>query len=366
MAYSTGTGSTQQDFLDALRAFAVTAGWTVTKWDTTNKRLYLEKGVCHVAMEWFNTNVNTYTNGTSTLVTVSEGWIRGTLCQTLGASNDYTTFAGNAAVSGWINTSGPLVAMSNMQGPYVSWFLFTNATGDYIHAIVQTSADMYGYLFFGNADKGTLTHSGAAYMASDAGRKWYREGPLSSFAPSSESVQWNSPDQTTPFFGEVSSRWSYSQFHLYCENALPAGFINQQTMASGFPSTSVARTAASPVSMKSNGRFIRRPTDYQNLSTAGNLLDNITMMSAPGHTPYVPMIGIPLMATNVAKTQACAVGSVPDIRVINLTNMAPQQEIVLGADTWKVFPMLRQTPWTDVKVVDAASSGQWGIALKKI
>lgn len=90
------------------------------------------------------------------------------------------------------------------------------------------------------------------------------------------------------------------------------------------------------------------------------------MASSPDYTSYVPLIGIPLVVTNSALTQACAVGSVPDLRFVNIKNMSPQQEITLGDDTWKVFPQLRQADWLNGLTELMPSSGYYGLAFKKI
>lgn len=52
MAYQIGTGANQQDLLDAVRAFALGLGWTIVEWNAGNKRLKLEKGLCHASWTW--------------------------------------------------------------------------------------------------------------------------------------------------------------------------------------------------------------------------------------------------------------------------------------------------------------------------
>lgn len=365
MAYATGTGANQQDFLDALRSFAAAQGWTISKWDTTNKLLYLEKGVCHVALEWVNSNITVYTGNTGN--TVSEGRIRGTLCKTLGAGTDFSAFTGNVSVSGMRNYA-PLVYMTNVQGPYVGWFLFSDAGGNYIHAIIQTSADMYAFLFFGNADKGTLTHSGAAYLVSDGGRIWFRNATLTSAPPSSSGLDYNDSGKMAAFFGDMGARFTAAYFHVYSEDALPSGFTNQQAIPSFRANSAYCRTQSRGLNMRNTqtGQQTKPDVYLKNSGSAGNLLDNVIVMSAPGHSQFVPMMGVPLGVTNETTTLCCMVGMIPDLRFINLTGMTPQQEIALGTDTWKVFPCLRQTNWSDSKTVDAASSGQFGFALKKV
>lgn len=364
MAYSTGTGANQQDLLDAVRTFAIGLGWTVVLWDTTNKRLYMEKGACHLALEWYNVNVNTYVG--TTLTVVSEGRIRGTLCKTLTTAIDYSAFVGNIAVSGQ-TANAPLVVGGNLQGPYTGWFLFSNATGDYIHIVVQTSADMYTHIGFGNADKGGMTHAGAAYLFMDGGRYWFRQLATTT-APTSSSIEHNKPGKSASLFGDKINRIGNSACYcIYVEDALPSGFTNQLCMASHWTSVSYSRTAQQAHVLKTlNTNYYNTASLYpESTGLGGALLDGVITMSGAAYAPYVPMLGVPLIVTNAGYTLACAVGSIPDMRMINLTALGAGQELALSADTWKVFPQMRQADWTAYNG-EVATSGQFGIAFKKI
>lgn len=368
MAYATGTGSNQQDFLDAVRSFALGLGWTINRWDTTAKRFYLSKGLCRVCLLWENVNISIYLPGATTTTTVSEGRIRGSLVGTIGAADDYSTFAGCTIKSGQLaSASSPHVLMSGMQGPYVGWHLFSNASGDYIHAIVQTSADMYTFIGFGNADKGGLTHSGAAYMFADAGNYWYQASSASNAGSSSQHYQ-NKAGVQASLFVQAGFRNTSAAFHIYTENALPVGWTNSVGMAAGTYSATYFASSQTAMGIRSARNEYNKPSDYLQNGTEFRLGDPILTMSAPGYSPYVPMLGIPIIAISANNAQACAIGSVPDLRLINLSSLTPQQEFTLGADVWKVFPQLRQTSWSESNANGflLPTSGQFGIALKKV
>lgn len=366
MAYATGTGSNQQDFLDAVRSFGLGLGWTINKFDTTNKLLYMSKGLCRICLEWFNVSVTVWNGATSS--SVSEGRIIGSLVQTIGTTNDWYAFAGGATAPNTTGrTGGPTLMMSNMQGPYVGWFLFSNATGDYIYAVVQTSADTYTYLGFGNADKGGLTHSGAAFAFSDGGKTWYRDSSPASTVVTSPSLIYNKPGSGGNFFAASVDRFNTACFHIYTENALPAGFLNNVASASFFANLTNSRNSQTAMPLKTRGRAYDTPSIWPTSSAlSAHLHDCVITMSAPGYTSFVPMLGIPLIFVNSVFSLACAVGSVPDLRVLNMTGMSPQQELALGSDTWKVFPQLRQADWSSSLVTEAPSSGQYAFAVKKI
>lgn len=370
MAYTTGTGANAQDFLDAVRTFAAGLGWTINRWDTAAKRLYLSKGLCRMCLEWHTSLLSNYFVGNVNTPNFPEGVIRGSLVGTIGAADDFCTFAGSVSTS--LNL-GPLIYMGNMQGPFVQWFLFSNATGDYIHAIVQTTADTYTFLGFGNADKGGLTHSGAAYAFSEGGRSWFRTATQASQGTTSVQQIFNKPGRTSTFGADGLDRFATGQkqasLHLYTENALPvSGWVNSVTMSTGAPSTVTSpRTTQTVMPLKTLGNEFDIQTSYPSPHPVGcKLLDPVITMAAPDYTSFVPMLGVPLIACNTGASLACAVGMIPDIRVINLTGLAPQQELALGVDTWKVFPQFRQTAWADGRVNEAPSSGHFGLALRKI
>lgn len=362
MAYAVGTGANAQDFLDALRSFALGLGWTINKWDTTAKRLYMEKGVCHVCFLWDTINRTTYQIGGGSSSSVAYGRILGSLCKTIGASNDFSTFAGVAMTSGNL-LNGAGVTMSDMTGPFVGWFLFSNATGDYIHAVVQTAANRYSHLHFGMVDKGSLTHSGVAYLSSDGDKSFYRSF---STAQLNSTWSWAMPQYTTTYFGDRGVQSSqFVPWQAYSEDALPAGFLNQQAIASN--SGAYARTPSFLMPLQNNSQHRNGPSFYGTSANGLNgLADPPTVLRPNGYSAYVPMMGLPVCISNVAGTQFAAVGSIPDLRLINMTNMSAGQEFTIGADTWKVFPMTALMSWNTVGMVDAPNSGQHGIALKKI
>ena len=52
-------------------------------------------------------------------------------------------------------------------------------------------------------------------------------------------------------------------------------------------------------------------------------------------------------------------GTVRDLRTVNITDIAPAEEVTIGADTWIVMPLLQ-------KGSGANTSGNQGYAYKKI
>lgn len=361
MAYATGTGANQQDLLDAVRAFALGLGWTVVEWDTVNKRLKMSKGACKIAFTWTNANVTAYTGYLGTPYTVDNGIIWGTLTSSLTLGTAITNEPGSSG----LNTDDGWVTAHGLSGPFTQWFLFSNATGEYVHVVVQVSADHYVHFGFGNVDQNGLTHSGAAYLYGDGGPVYWRES--SAYPTGDTAVDYNDPGMVAAIFSSSAYYTDTSCFQLLAVDALPAGYVNNVAHPSYIGFGSYRDTAiAHPVKTKSI--YLSNPTDYPTTSqgTGARLMDNIVEMSAPGHTPYVPMHGVPCIISNSARTAGVAVGSVPDWRYVNMSGMSPQQEITLSTDTWKIFPCRRQSAWSEAKTVESLQSGQYAVALKKI
>ncbi len=362
MAYQTGTGADQQDLLDAVRAFALGLGWTIVEWDAGNERLKLEKGLCHVSWTWGNTNQTAYDGYQGSSYVISDGWIRGGLSSSLVAGADLYAQPGSAGTS---SQNYNMVTIGDLTGPYIGWHLFSNASGDYIHVAVQTTADRWCHFGFGNADNGGLTHSGAAYLFGDGSPYYFRHS--SSYAASSDSLYYNDAGLVGPMWATGGERYTNNAyFHTYQEDAGPVGYANGICVPSYAYST-YERTSARAIPLMTPSTFLSTPSEYPTIYLfGGRLLDHLMVMEVPGHAPYVPMMGIPLMQTNTARTSAIALGSVADLRMINLTGLSAAQEVSLGTDVWVVFPTKRLTPWSDVKSAEACCSGYYGIAYKKI
>lgn len=365
MAYAVGSGATTADFMDALRSFAAGLGWTVNRFDTTARRLYMEKDACHICFSWKSYNVTSYDSGSAQ--TIAEGIVQFALCASFGTGDAYNTFPGvvsKDALSTSLSTMGGNYQslMSYMQGPFTQWFLFSDDDGSYIHAIVQVAADRYRWLTFGNVDKGGLSHSGAAYAASDGGNYWYR---------SSGSNELNYADprySASGRFDTTGTRFATNSFQVFSIDALPSTFDNGVACGSYNynSSTSTVNTLQHPLRLSTNAWY-SSIFPYKDSSSGGTeLIDHVMASRGADWNLNVPMLGLPLIVVNSANTQACCIGAVPDFRAINLEGMSPQQEFNIGSDVWKVFPTLRQAPWSESRVLGNPTSGQYGWAIKKI
>ncbi len=59
-------------------------------------------------------------------------------------------------------------------------------------------------------------------------------------------------------------------------------------------------------------------------------------------------------------------GVVQDVRVCSINKFEPEQEITIGTDVWKLFPVVAKRPMNSSLGVQPAASGDYGYAIKKV
>lgn len=59
-------------------------------------------------------------------------------------------------------------------------------------------------------------------------------------------------------------------------------------------------------------------------------------------------------------------GVVQDVRVCSIQKFEPEQEISIGSDIWKVFPLIAKRPLNSAQGAQPTASGMHGIAVKKV
>ena len=59
-------------------------------------------------------------------------------------------------------------------------------------------------------------------------------------------------------------------------------------------------------------------------------------------------------------------GVVQDVRVCSIQKFEPEQEITIGTDVWKLFPIVAKRPMNSTTGVQPAASGNYGYAIKKV
>lgn len=338
------------DLINAIRDFAVGLGWTNSK-QGTNARggyLFLEKGIAHISMEWVTTiQVNTFPGLPTSLTGVLIFDHRIIACANSSIDLTKTTWWNHGGYPTTIEQVAYASTTTGLTGPLSAWHLFSNATGDYIHVAVQTSGDLYQHFSFGLIDKGAMTHSGAAYTTGTT--NWfYFNSPAAT--PGASGFSANHPsDQAYPFSGHST---------LYVPDALPAAYGKFVSS----PSSAVRGVLLEALDC------VDKPSDLNlnSAGTLGRLLDHIPGATINGWSGTLPLFGVPVISGNAqSPTRWCAMGMFADVRFLNMEGLIPGQELLLGTDTWKIFPVLRQEPWSSSGNLYKVSSGQYAIAYKK-
>jgi hypothetical protein len=343
MAYSTGAGATSQDFMDALRAFALGQGWTIDKYDTTAKVLFLRKAQCFATFWWGATGITQrHYNGTTSgegFTDRTDGTISGALATSINSAlSTYHSHPGSLVTS---STDADRVYCNDMVGPFTAWHFYSGdeGAGDpaYIHCVVQTAADRYHHLSLGNIDKRGMTHAGAGYMTSHYSywsRVWYdvTNGSASQARPGNQALPFTCRDYTyiTQTDAKTGGNWN---LHNTSNQTTLYTLLNQRDKASTYPGNDSPR-----------------------------ILGSVT-------GAYAPMYVLPVFIYNIVDQQICYLGDFPNVRLINMESLLPGQVVALSADNWVVYPCVRQAPWDQSQNVAypmAITSGQYGIAYKKV
>lgn len=107
----------------------------------------------------------------------------------------------------------------------------------------------------------------------------------------------------------------------------------------------------------------------------GNLSANLPMQNAGFHANNLwdspnTFNGLPILLPIPAFVQRTTglytyAGDAPDLRLINIKNNSPKDEITIGSDVWKVFPAIAKNPNTNVFGSPNPSSANYGYAFKK-
>lgn len=379
MAYATGgSGLALTDLMDALRSFALGQGWTIDKWDSTNRLLFMTKGLCTVTMKGLTTqNVTVFTganaSGVSSAVADHRLYMAMGTSNTAGSAN-YHSHPGSPVTT---DTDGDAPYVNGLNGPFIAWHFFADATvSDHIHCVVEIKPGIYMHFSIGHVDKRGLTHSGVAYVTATPNYYFRNVSNWLSSAANSYNHPWhaNCPFawSTSQGGGHVFSSVATYQNNAPCilkhANAWPATWQTPIASASGTGTIRGILLGTANISVHFD------PVSWPSTTFTGNqgLLSGVVVAEPTPYSNVTPLFPLPVFryhydsAIGADSQRMCYLGDFPNVRLCNMTNLLPGQEITVGAETFKVFPILRQTPWADRLLYDAPTSGQWAIAYKKV
>lgn len=289
MAYETSSATNANGILDALRLFASAQGWIVDNWsDISNgKWLALHKGTMYV---------NLITDSTKTDST-GQIYLRGATGYNGGLS--YDSQPGMRSDTVWCYVNDLSV------GPFVSHHFFAGDT--FIHCVIEVQSGRYTHLGFGILDK-YGAYTGGEYVY---GCRWLLGSTIGS-GDAAYSTNY------APFSGGSNS--SHVRFE---EHDCVQATYNNWALISGAPASNI--NAVTGLCLRANisihvvtisNLYIQQPNHFNGVS---NLFPLNILMGRRGNN--TSLLGCP-----------------KDMRYINMKNLDSGQEIVLGTDTWMIFP----------------------------
>jgi hypothetical protein len=311
--YATGTPVSLSDFLNALNTFAVSAGWTshfngVPAFSgAADYMLSVSKDSCYL---------NYYVPNTAAAPPALQ-------LQLWGA----TAYAGSTQPAAQAGASPQAALMSPPPvGPYTAYHFFSTATSgvDYLHSLLEYSSGNFLHI-----------HGGCLNPVGGATPATYIAGTSWSALAGGNSATDSGPggNNYTPFSAEFSSS-GYRQFQLRATVDSTARWF--------YPGNATPGRAIGAVraSSKNVHAFARSPNTFNQL---------------------VPFIPLSLFAERAVGNVYSYLGDVIDMRWMNLANNQAKDEITIGSDTWKVFPVISKLPFGS----PTAATNNYGFAFRK-
>jgi hypothetical protein len=320
MTYATGTATDLEDLLSKLDTFAQTThgGWASAyspNPDTSNRWFELSKGSLSFSMR--------YPSGISSGETVSvhhatasagSGVAPG--AHTADSGNGYNV--GSAGSSANFSTERCVSQMGN--GPFPSYHFFADDVDeDYIHVVVEVQTGVFRHFGFG-----TLSKFGDGWAGGEYVYGHYQDQSTSALAT----------DVNTQIFldglGATSDRSRAGTVRI------ASGMPNQGSAVWG---VSAALAASSLLTDTAGNSRVQVHGGYR-CGMAARGFGNVV---GSGSLGYVGLWPIEAFYRDPSNPRVYYMGFMPDVRVVNVRNFSPAQEVAVGSDTWVVFPQSLRT-----------------------
>lgn len=323
MAETTGTATGLEDMMTKFLTFVGTAsGWTVDRAITTidtARECAIHKGNLFVQFRWNTASPNSIIMTQSTAFTV--GVRAGTM--TGDSNNGYNT--ANTTTEANITSGRCIELVGNSAMP--SYYFYTNASGDYLHAVVEVATDEFRHFGCGKLEKfgDWDTMTGGEYAYGHVG-----------FPSIGGSV--------TTINGSILLD-GYASGNVGATAMIDRGATMRLAGAPGQPGAGVwahiwaNRTITEQVDKAGNARATC--IGGARGGPIGNALGWIPAGSGSGLAPLTP-IAVFYLNKVPSPNHVYLLGFQPDVRGLQLKNLAPKDTFVLGADTWRVFPTNRR------------------------
>jgi hypothetical protein len=324
IAYETGIPTSQQDLLDKFRTFLVAQTWTQDEWDTVNKRMSIHRGTVYVQFRW-------------------DG-VASTGCIGVYHSLDFTPGAAPGAhpddSGNGQTTANPITTGRRFRsignGPFTSYHFFTDPAKPYAVLALEWAAGCYAFGYFGLMDKvGTWT--GGEYC----GVTWWNDSSVNAYAIAGTSHH-------RIFDGTAySTAADVTTVHL---EGMP--HQNADSKWAAFWPTTLAALG--------NDRAGKTRYALGGLNWDGPLGNDLVYFGANPMNGFIPMFPTWVLYRDKSTTAPenwIPLGSIADCRYCNIKYLEPQEEVVIGGQTWKFFPHVRKQNISQSGVVESKNMG---------
>lgn len=304
MAFETGVSLSPSDLLNRLVIRLDADGWTIIRVDgSPGSQVSVSDGSAAEANQW-----NFLADDTAAIANIS--------CQPSradgGSGLAFYAHTGSPDNSGSIGTYAQIghktsATDQGFSGTHTKYFFFTGSTanGRYCHIVVEGTTGIYFHMAFGTCEKAGSFNGGQYISASSTGAISNHSFWLFQFGnATSRNTAWFRDDDHFNSIGQTTdaglSRWF--QDFAFAGNAGTTFQMFGPLYQLGLQAFN-QRTPFCPIWLTVFNSLIPSP-----VSTAWKLN-----------------------------------GHVPDMRFVSLDGREPGETIVIGADTWHLFPMFRKT-----------------------
>jgi hypothetical protein len=325
MSETTGSATDLEDLLAKFLTWASgTPGWTVDAAIGTvdgGRQLALHKNTCYVQMRWNSTP------SSSSVVALyqSTGFTGGLRSGTHPGDSGNGFNTNNSTLNTSLDDERCLDLIGN--GPFPSYYFYTDSSGDYLHCVVEVTTDAFlhfgmgtadGFLKFGDWDTATggdycYGHFRSQVSAANAGTTTcLLDGGANVVSGIDQRFRWPTM-RLAGMPGQGGSEvWAVVSSHLTAAIVGDTAGNDRARAMGGF--------RGGPL-----------PRAYGNFP-AGN---------TSGLAPLTP-IAVFYVDETTSPQRLYLLGFQKDIRAVDITYLGPKETFTLGADTWRVFPMIRR------------------------
>ena len=281
-------------------------------------------------------------------------------------------------------------ALTTVVGPYDSYWLFGGASAEYLHVVLKVNSRQYRHFHVGmltplHDDLDPLSMYVTGHSVAFLDPDDLSGSGLSSSNTDNKEHQPYHDYHIYPFKAENNNNLQFSGENLrhrglllFMPNIGALGFEWYHNLSIEGNADSGSRNATTSGNMSSVTTTEKTIGDVNNGSDAvlfgvancSGYSDGLgaTMYSADptftaNSTPLIPIL-VGAVVDFESDHRMAPVAQIPDVFRVNMNNLDPEQEILIGSDTYVVFPMVNKDSQNTLD--NEGYSGFEGLAYKKI